>query len=63
MVVAETVNRKGRIIMDGNMMTVQVRTKNRAGDECWRGVWSSECLDDEDLHEGVDFMEAYWRCQ
>lgn len=63
MVIAETVNRKGRLIKGGNMMTVQVKRTNGVGDGCWAGVWSSECLDDGDIVDGVEFMEGYCWCE
>lgn len=59
MVIAETVNRRGRLIIDGNMMKVHERRFNPEGDAYWVSVWSSECLDDDDVLDGTEFMEWY----
>ncbi len=55
---AETVNRRGRMLVDDGMMTVEAFNKGS-----WHWVWSSECLDDGDIVDGVEFMEGYCWCE
>lgn len=58
MVIAETVNRKGRLRVDDGMMTVLVFKGTH-----WGAVWASECLDDGDIVDGIEFMEGYCWCE
>lgn len=58
-VIAETVNRRGRMLVDGNLMTVQAVRANGS----WGEVWTSECLDDDDIIDGIEFMEGYCWCE
>lgn len=56
--VAYTINRKGRLIILDEMMIVQRPHNGR-----WAGVWASECLDEDDIKEGIEFMEGYCWCE
>lgn len=71
MVIAETVNRRGRLLVEGGHMCVQVATNwecSRTGkpyrtDVPWIGIWGSECVDDGDIVDGIEFMEGYCWCE
>lgn len=63
MVIAETVNRKGRLLVEGGWMVVQVKGESPRKDLPWHAIWGSECLDDDDVVDGVEFMEGYCWCE
>jgi len=51
--VCYTTNQQARCVTNGDVVVVQRKMFGQ-----WKDYWSTECVDDEDVRDAVEFMEG-----